>query len=117
MSLRLQAFDITVVYKSGRKHSDADCLSRAPVEPPPQDDQDDDTFLGPISADEFAEQLRADPALRSLVDYLEGKTVIVPKLFRRGLASFFLQNDILLKKNFSPLRANYLLVVPSALRP
>ena len=116
-SLRLQAFDITVVYKSGRKHSDADCLSRAPVEPPPQDDQDDDTFLGPISADEFAEQQRADPELRSLVDYLEGKTVIVPKVFRRGLASFFLQNDILLKKTFSPLRANYLLVVPSALRP
>ena len=92
-------------------------MSRAPVEPPPQDDQDDDTFLGPISADEFAEQQRADPELRSLVDYLEGKTVIVPKVFRRGLASFFLQNDILVKKNFSPLRDNYLLVVPSALRP
>lgn len=116
-SLRLQEFDITVVYKSGRKHSDADCLSRAPVDPPPQDDQDDDSFLGPISTDDFAERQRADPELKILMDYLQGKTADVPKVFRRGLASFFLRNNVLLKKNFSPLRADHLLVVPSALRP
>ncbi|XP_072144216.1 uncharacterized protein conv [Dermacentor andersoni] len=116
-SLRLQEYDITVTYKSGRKHSDADCLSRAPIDPPPQDDEDDDAFLGIISAEDFAEQQRGDPELKGLVEYLEGHTDVVPRAFKRGLSSFTLQNNLLVKKNFSPVRASYLLVVPSALRP
>ncbi|XP_072143827.1 retrovirus-related Pol polyprotein from transposon 412 isoform X2 [Dermacentor andersoni] len=116
-SLRLQEYDITVTYKSGRKHSDADCLSRAPIDPPPQDDEDDDAFLRIISAEDFAEQQRADPELKGLVDYLEGHTDVVPRAFKRGLSSFTLQDSLLVKKNFSPVRANYLLVVPSGLRP
>lgn len=116
-SLRLQEYDITVIYKSGKKHSDADCLSRAPVDQPLPDDPDDDYFLGTITTDDFAERQRADPELKALIEYLEGRTAEVPKVFKRALASFFLRNGLLQKKNFSPLRAKYLLVVPSALRP
>ena len=65
----------------------------------------------------YNERQRADPELRGLVEYLEGMTTVVPKVFTRGLTSFFLRKGVLLKKNFSPLRAGSLLVVPSTLRP
>ncbi|KAK8759172.1 hypothetical protein V5799_003195 [Amblyomma americanum] len=93
-SLRLQEFDVTVVYKSGRKHSDADCLSRSPVDATPPDD-DEDVFLGPISPSSFAQQQRSDPDLKGLIEYLEGKVLV---------------------KNFTANKTAYLLVVPTCLR-
>lgn len=115
-SLRLQEFDVTVTYKSGRKHSDADCLSRAPVDEPPKNDDDDDSFLGSISSSTFAQQQRADPDLKRLHEYLEGKTSSPPASFKRGLSSFCFQNGIIVKKNFAPNKTTYLIVVPSNLR-
>ncbi|XP_075728183.1 uncharacterized protein LOC142769125 isoform X2 [Rhipicephalus microplus] len=94
-SLRLQEYDITVIYKSGKKHSDADCLSRAPVDQPPPDDPDHDYFLGTITTDDFAERQRADPELKALIEYLEGRSTEVSKVFKRALASFFLRNGLL----------------------
>ncbi|XP_037508888.1 uncharacterized protein LOC119385540 [Rhipicephalus sanguineus] len=41
---------------TGKKHSNADCLSRAPVDPPPEDDRDDDCFLGTMRAYDFPEE-------------------------------------------------------------
>ncbi|KAK8777518.1 hypothetical protein V5799_029140 [Amblyomma americanum] len=114
-SLRLQEFDVTVVYKSGRKHTDADCLSRAPVDAPPLDD-DEDAFLGPISASSFAQQQRSDPNLKGLIEYLEGKVSSPPASFKRGLSSFCVQNEVLVKKNFTANKTAYLLVVPTCLR-
>lgn len=47
--LRLREHDITASYKSGRKHGDVDCLSRAAVEPAPAISDDyEETFLGTI---------------------------------------------------------------------
>ncbi|XP_037523812.1 uncharacterized protein LOC119400743 [Rhipicephalus sanguineus] len=80
-SLRLQGFGITVLYKSGRKHFHADCLPRAPVDPPPQDDQGDECFLGTVSTDGFTERQRADPEVRGLVEYLEDRAAVVPKRY------------------------------------
>lgn len=78
--------DSTSTSKSRLRHSDADCLSRAPIDLPLQGELDDDAFLRTITADDFAEQQRADPELRSRVEYLEGKIDVVPRVFRRGLS-------------------------------
>lgn len=51
-----------------------------------------------------------------MVQYLEGKTDSVPKAFRRALSSLCLRDNVLVKKNFTPYKAAYLLVVPVKLR-
>lgn len=71
-SLRLQEFDVTIVYKSGQKHTDADCLSRAPVEPAPLDTDDDSGFLCTLPSLNLAQQQRQDSELQPLIEYLEG---------------------------------------------
>lgn len=99
-----------------RKHSDANCLSSAPIDLRLQDEQDEDTTLGTLSADDYAEQQRSNPELRSHLDYLEGKTIAVPRGFRHGLPPFCLQDGVLVK-NFWTAHAKYLLIVPSVLHP
>ncbi|XP_037515543.1 uncharacterized protein LOC119391974 [Rhipicephalus sanguineus] len=96
-SLRLQEFDVKVVYTSGRRHSDADCLSRAPVGAPRNDD-DDDAFLGPISSSTFAQQQRSDPTLQQLIKYIEGKASMPPAPFKPSEKKFckrYMMNPLL----------------------
>ncbi|KAM7307341.1 DDE-type integrase/transposase/recombinase [Ixodes scapularis] len=104
-SLRLQEFDITVAYKPGRKHSDADCLSRAPVETSGCTDVDDDEcFLGAVDFEDKAELQRDDPELRALTEHLEGrgdyptryaKTNFFPLGTAVELAKFFIESIVL----------------------
>lgn len=77
-SLRLQEYDITVVYKSGLKHNDADCLSRAPIESTSLEYEQDFPFLGALNTAEMAHHQRTDPELLLLIEYLEGRQVKVP---------------------------------------
>ncbi|KAM7294064.1 Transposon Ty3-G Gag-Pol polyprotein [Ixodes scapularis] len=117
-SLRLQEFNMTVVYKSGRKHSDADCLSRAPVETPSgcSDDDDDECFLGAVNTDDMARRQRDDPELRALIEHLEGGGSTVPRVFSRVLPTFAIRQGVLYKENFGDNNSPWLLVIPTDLR-
>lgn len=44
-SLSLQEFDFVVVYRSGKLHDNADCLSRYPVDVAPNEDEEDDRLI------------------------------------------------------------------------
>lgn len=115
-SLRLQEYDITVVYKSGLKHNDADCLSRAPLQSSAGDHEQDFPFLGAVNVSEMADYQRTDPELLLLIQYLEGQHVKVPQVFARGLCSYVLRNNVLYKRNFEQTGETFLLLVPSSLR-
>lgn len=116
-SLRLQDYDMTVVYKSGRKHSDADCLSRAPIDSASPEADDDVPFLGAVTDSEMAQLQRADPELLLLVQHLKGLDVRVPRAFTRNISSFRLRNGVLNKRNFGDTKDSFLLVIPTVMRP
>lgn len=72
---------MTLVCKSARKHSDADCLSRVPVElssERPSDDNEDSVFLGGVNAYNMTELQRDNPDLRPLTEYLEDRHTTLP---------------------------------------
>ena len=108
-----------VVLKSGGKHSDADCLSRAPVECTKAASTEsglDIPFLGAVTSSQMAQHQKSDPELALLIKYLEGQPVDIPRVFSRGLSSFVLRNNVLYKRNFEHSTETFLLVVPTVLR-
>lgn len=115
-SLRLQEYDITVVYKSGRKHCDADCLSRAPVPGGSSDVDEDYPFIGVVHSTDMAAHQLADAELRPLIEYLHGTNATAPRAFLRGLNSYCLRDNVLYKRNYDQSKEKFLLVIPSALR-
>lgn len=60
-SSRLQKYDMMVVYKSGYKRSDVDCLFRAPIDL--AHPETDFLFLGAVSKSQMALLQRKDPEL------------------------------------------------------
>ncbi|GBM77385.1 Retrovirus-related Pol polyprotein from transposon 412 [Araneus ventricosus] len=68
-ALRLQEYDINIVYKSGRKHSDADSLSRKPLFESVVENCDEIPSLAAIT-DYRKEQLK-DKHLKSIIRTLE----------------------------------------------
>ncbi|UYV78619.1 hypothetical protein LAZ67_16002183, partial [Cordylochernes scorpioides] len=104
-ALRLQEFDVTVVHKSGRKHQDADCLSRSPLNCSEDIEEDIPCIVG---LQNFGREQMKDPDLTKIADKIQQET---------SNKSFIKINDTLHKKNNDPMGREWLLVVPRHLRP
>lgn len=110
-ALRLQEYSFTVSYKSGRRHADADCLSRMPLSTTECDGDSFDHLIASVHRDfpdatTFAREQRNDPSLEPLFSAAKESTS----------CSFCVRDGLLYKKNFSAIGARFLLVVPEALR-
>ncbi|GBL65279.1 Transposon Ty3-G Gag-Pol polyprotein, partial [Araneus ventricosus] len=104
-ALRLQEYDINIVYKSGRKHSDADSLSRKPLFESVVENCDEIPSLAAIT-DYRKEQLK-DKHLKSIIRTLEKGD---------GYQSYQMRNNVLYKRNYDPMGQQWLLVIPKQLR-
>lgn len=104
-ALRLQEYDINIEYKSGRKHSDADSLSRKPLPEAPADSIEEIPFLTALM-DYKKEQLK-DKKLKSIIKALKSG---------QQYQSYQLRNNVLYKRNYDPLGQQWLLVIPKHLR-
>ncbi|GBO18103.1 Transposon Ty3-I Gag-Pol polyprotein, partial [Araneus ventricosus] len=104
-ALRLQEYDITIVYKIGRKHSDADSLSRNPLISTSVETCDEIPTLASVT--EYIKEQLKDPKLKSII-----------KVLKRGdeYQNYLLKDGVLYKKTFDPMGQQWLLVVPKQLR-
>lgn len=111
-ALRLQEYDFTVSYKSGRKHADADCLSRMPLTTTLCDADNFDHLIAsvtPVFPDKttFENEQRKDVSLEPLFAEARASTLAGRFCVREGL---------LYKRTFSATGSRFLLVVPHTLR-
>ncbi|GFS40617.1 transposon Tf2-11 polyprotein [Trichonephila inaurata madagascariensis] len=103
-AVRLQEYDLQIVYKSGKKHKDADGLSRNSVEDEVFPSEQKTTLA---SFSDIAEKQRKDPELSKLIHTLE-KAEPVTKSFNLI--------DGILCKNFDPNGRKCLPIIPKHLR-
>lgn len=120
-TLQLQEYDFTVRYKSGRKHSDADSLSRCPL--PPKEPcvvsscpADSNPILATISLDSFGAAQRSDAWISPIVEHINRRKLSTNTRFLKKIRDFAIHNGLLYKHNYSPDGQRWLLVVPSSLR-
>ncbi|GFW28551.1 retrovirus-related Pol polyprotein from transposon 17.6 [Trichonephila clavipes] len=102
-ALRLQEHDFDVKYKTGKKHSDADALSRNPVE---EETETSDKFLAVTTSMNLAVEQKKDQDLAKL------------KLLSNSSKNeeFRFIDGILCRKNFDPDGKLWLPVIPKHLR-
>ncbi|UYV71040.1 hypothetical protein LAZ67_8001511, partial [Cordylochernes scorpioides] len=100
-ALRLQEFDISMVYKNGKRHQDADCLSRSPL---PQSNEDNIPELSSIT--DIRKEQRSDVQTKKIIQEIDSKSESGYKIIDR----------ILYRKNYDPMGKPWLLVVPKQMR-
>ena len=116
ITMYLQKYDYTIKYKSGKKHTDADSLSRNPVDEP--DENEPELSLCSFETTDIATIQREDSHLRPIIEALltlfdEGE---VPDSKIRNLHDYSLQEGVLYKANYNPSGRLWLLCVPASLQ-
>lgn len=115
-AIRLQDFDYEIVHKSGKKHLDADSLSRNPVSCSQNDDGDAlEIPVYSVNFENITKLQRSDNKLRDLIYALENPTNADSKLLRQT-RSYLLENNVLYKKHFDPRGSSKLLVIPDSMK-
>lgn len=119
--LRLQEYDFAVIHKSGRKHNDADALSRCPVPPSTMHDAQVSTtvlpsILATISSHNFLSAQHSDPWIRPILQHLNGTFPSTKQRFIKKTQNFCLIDGHLYRRNYMPEGRRWLLAVPSEFR-
>ncbi|UYV82739.1 K02A2.6-like, partial [Cordylochernes scorpioides] len=107
-ALRLQEYDVSIVYKTGRMHQDADGLSRNPLKHTEENFNDDIPTLF-LQSDIGIEQ-ENDPYIAEII-----RNISQPSLTKQD-DKFKIVKGILYRKNYDPTEQPLLLVVPRHLR-
>lgn len=116
-ALRLQEHDIRVVYRSGRRHTDADALSRSPVGSDDHSSSMPDGTVASLDSVDMAAEQRKDPWIASVRQYLfSPSTGAASRSLRRQASHCALRDDLLYRRNYSSEGRKWLLVVPGHLR-
>lgn len=117
--LRLQEFDFVVLYKSGRKHGDADGLSRCLLhsEPPDPPDTDEDPItLSALNIVDMEQEQAREPWISKISAVVRDPASSPNRFLRRQSKHFRIQNGLLYRRNYSPERCHWLLTIPHKLR-
>lgn len=115
-AIKLQDYTYEIVHKSGKRHADADSLSRNPVDDPTLEDQHvDEIPILMLQAEKIAEFQTRDPKLNKLIDAINNPENADAKIVKQS-RSFFIDSGVLYKKNFTPDGRTKLLVVPDKLK-
>ncbi|UYV71905.1 hypothetical protein LAZ67_9001013 [Cordylochernes scorpioides] len=107
-ALRLQEYDVSIVYKTGRMHQDADCLSRNPLKHTEENFNDDIPTLFLLS--NTGREQENDPCIAEII-----RNISQPSLTKQD-DKFKIVKGILYRKNYDPTGQSLLLVVPRYLR-
>lgn len=119
-SLSLQDYDFEIIYKSGKKHLDADALSRCPVDPAPET-SGDNHLLALDKEDGTSVSVRdlqeGEGWLRPILNVLKDPTTAATRTTRRRARSYAIRGGLVYRKVVEKEgQVKMAIVVPAPLR-